>query len=144
MLSINNPKIIIKLALMLVALSLYDTLWDMLLSLLHSLLEIFHILFEFCEHTLERGIEYLFHTTPRTAEIIVFYIMLAIGAYAAFKLMQALPDWYGKLTKQLIGCWYQEKAKVLSYWQNQSVSEKIKWGSVFMTGVLVMILWLIN
>jgi hypothetical protein len=143
-LSINNPKTTIKLVLILVALALYDTLWDLFLSLLHFVLGTLHILFEFCEHTLERLIEHLFHTDPRAAEIIVFYIMLTIGAYVAFKLMQALPHWYGKLAEQLADYWHQEKTKTVSTWQNQSVSKKIQWGSVVITSALVIVMWLIS
>ncbi len=143
-LSINNPKAIIKLVLILVALVLYDTLWDLFLSLLHFVLGTLHILFEFCEHTLERLIEHIFHADPRTAEIIVFYIILSIGAYVAFKLMQALPQWYGKLAEQLTDYWHNEKTRTVSYWQHQPTAEKIKWSSIFITSTFFMFLWIFS
>jgi hypothetical protein len=145
MLSINNPKKIITLFMLIFAgLSLYDTLVDIVLWLLHSMFALFHALFEFSEHVLDILIEHLFHTDSRTTEIIVFYLMLSIGGGAAIKLMQALPLWYGKLIEQQINFWCQEKAKALSYWQNQSLIEKIKWGSVFMASTTIMVLWVFN
>jgi pimeloyl-ACP methyl ester carboxylesterase len=139
----NNPKvIIIKPVLIISILFFYDTLWDGFLSLLHHLFGILHIVFEFCEHTLEGLIEHLFHVDPRTAEVLVFYVMLSIGAYVTLKLIQLLPDCYRALVDQVTAYWQQSKAETLEYWQAQSLKGKIQWVTIFMSVVLVMVLWL--
>lgn len=142
MLISNNPKVIINAVLVISVLFFYDTFWDLFLSLLHHLFGMLHLMFEFCEHTLERLIEHLFHVDPRTAEVMVFYVMLSIGAYAVFKLIQRLPRWYNVLVHWFAAFWQQEKDKTLEHWQAQPVKGKIQWGAIFMTAVLVMILWL--
>ncbi|SJM95020.1 conserved membrane hypothetical protein [Crenothrix polyspora] len=142
MLLSNNPKVVIKAVLVISALFFYDTFWDLFLSLLHYLFGILHLMFEFCEHTLERLIEHLFHVDPRTAEVLVFYVMLSIGAYATLKLIQLLPDCYRALVEQVTAYWQQSKAETLGYWQAQSLKGKIQWGAVFMVGMLGMVLWL--
>lgn len=57
----------------------FDTIWDLFLSLLHSLALLSHYLFELCEHSLDLLVEHIFHTSPKETEIIVFYIMASIG-----------------------------------------------------------------
>jgi hypothetical protein len=86
-------------------------------------------------------IEHLFHTSPRTTEIIVFYIMLSLGGGAGFKLIQVLSLWYSKFIKLQIDFWSYEKTKALIYWQNQSLIEKIKWVFLIMTGTFLLGLW---
>jgi hypothetical protein len=144
MLLSNNPKVIIKSVLILSVLLFYDTLWDWFLSLLHHLFGMLHLVFEFCEHTLEGLIEHLFHVDPRTAEVMVFYVMLSIGAYVAYMFLRKLSAWYTALVEQVSACWQQEKADALGHWQAQSVKGKIQWGAVFMVALLVMVLWLSN
>jgi hypothetical protein len=144
MLSIDNPKIIMRFILVFVVLIFYDILWDLLLTLLHSLLMFLHFLFEFCEHALDVLIEHLFHTDPRTTEIIVFYMMaFAIGCIV-FKLIKAVPDWCCKSCERLINYWHHEKKMALVKWQNQPLIEKFKWGSVFITSSVFMIVWALN
>lgn len=53
-----------------------DVIWDLFLSLLHSLAMLIHYAFEFCEHSLDLMVEHIFHTSPRETQIIVFYIMV--------------------------------------------------------------------
>jgi hypothetical protein len=144
MLLSNNPKVIIKSVLILSVLLFYDTLWDWFLSLLHHLFGMLHLVFEFCEHTLEGLIEHLFHVDPRTAEVMVFYVMLSIGAYVAYMFLRKLPAWYKALACQFAAYWQQEKANALEQWQVQSVKGKIQWSAVCMVALLVMVLWLSN
>jgi hypothetical protein len=104
------------------------------------MLDLLHTLFEFSEHALDLLIEHLFHTTPRTTEIIVFYIMLSIVGFTAFKLMQALPSWYSRLIEQMVNFWDQEKAKALTHWESQFFIEKINWRLVSIAGIACIVL----
>jgi hypothetical protein len=138
----SNPKAIFKAVLILSGLLFYDTLWDLFLSLLHHLFGLLHLVFDFCEHTLERLFEHLFHVDPRTAEVMVFYTMLSIGAFAAFRLIQKIPRWVDVLAHRLTVTWQQAKAESLQYWHEQTIQGKFQWGAVFMSALLVIILWL--
>jgi len=135
--SINN-KTVIPLVLV-VVLTLYDVLWGLLLTLLHSMLVLLHVMFEFCEHALDLLIEHLFHTDPHTTEIIVFYILAGVIGYSAFKLIMALRNWYCSLCKQLTTYYHQEKTRTISKWRNQPLIEKIKWGALVTTSFVVIV-----
>lgn len=144
MLSINNPKIIIRFALLLALLIFYDFFLDLLLSLLHSLVMLLHYLFEFCEHTLDHFIGHIFHTDPRTTEIIVFYVMAFAIGFIVFRVIMALPEWYRNICDRLTDYWHQEKTKALSNWRKQPFVKKIQWGSVFLTSSVFMVLWVFS
>lgn len=132
-------KTIIPFVLIFVVLTLYDVLWDLLLTLLHSMLVLLHIIFEFCEHALDLLIEHLFHTDPHTTEIIVFYILASIIGCITFKLIMALRTWYCRFCKQLTGYYHQEKTRTISKLRNQPLIEKIKWGLFVSTSSVVIV-----
>jgi len=145
MFSINISKRIITWFVLLFALvSFYDTLFDLLVWLFHTVAVLLHTLFEFTEHALDMLIEHLFHTDPRTTEIIVFYLMLAIVGGIIFRLLHALPRWYSRSFESLVNVWNHEKEKALAYWQNQSSIEKFKSGSIFMASIILAVLWVFN
>jgi hypothetical protein len=116
----------------------------LLLWLLHSMLAILHTLFEFTEHALDILIEQLFHTDPRTTEIIVFYLMVGIVGSIIFSLLKALPRWYSQFFEMLDNIWNQEKVKAITYWQHQSAIEKVKSGTILMASLIIAVLWVFN
>jgi uncharacterized membrane protein YidH (DUF202 family) len=140
----KNPQLIVRFVIVFAVLIFYDTVWDTVLTLSHSFLMLLHYLFEFCEHTLDLFIEHLFHTDPRTTEIIVFYIMAFIIGCLVLLLIMALPNWYCKACERLMNYWQEEKTKAVEKWQNQPLIEKIKWGSALIAGSVVMIFWVLN
>lgn len=124
--------------------SFYDTLWDLLVWLLHTIAVLLHTLFEFTEHALDIVIGRIFHTDPRTTQIIVFYLMLAIGGGIILRLLIALPQWYSRLFELLVNAWRHEKETVLAYWQNKSSIEKMKSGSILMASTVIAVLWVFS
>ncbi|ESS70128.1 hypothetical protein MGMO_125c00020 [Methyloglobulus morosus KoM1] len=142
---INNvEKIITWFVLLFALLSFYDTLLDLLLWLLHSIVVLLHTLFEFTEHALDLLIEHIFHTGPRTTEITVFYLMLTIYGSIAFRLLKTLTRWYSRFVGALVSKWHHEKENALTYWQNQPSIEKFKFGSIFMASTAIMFLWIFS
>lgn len=135
----NNPKLILRVIAVVVVLVFYDVLWDIGLSVMHSLAMLLHFLFEFCEHALDAFIEHVFHTDPRTTEIIVFYIMLGVIAAISLKLILAIPYWYCCCCESLKAYWFRKKLELVSLWQVQPITQKIKWGSVFFTSSVLML-----
>jgi hypothetical protein len=145
MFSINIfEKIITWFVLLIALLSFYDTLLDLLLWLVHSIVALLHTLFEFSEHALDILIEHLFQTDPRTTEVIVFYLMLTISGSITFRLLKTLTRWYSRFVGTLVSKWHHEKENALTYWQNQSSIEKFKLGSIFMASTAIMFLWIFN
>ena len=134
-----NPKLIIRIVLGLGVLVFYDVLLDWLLALPHAVFMILHYIFETCEQLLDWIIEHLFHTSPRTTEIIVFYIMASGIASIALMVLRALPGWYCKSCARLTRYWQQKIDKALTLWQQQAVLIKVKWYSLLMVSSFFML-----
>ena len=133
-----------KIALAVVALLFYDTLWDMGLTLLHYLASAAHILFEFFEHSLEVFLEHFFHLDPRNAEIVTFYILLVVGGYGLFQLLKILAAWCRKTIGLLKNAWHYQKNKTLQQYQSLPLSRKIKMLSACFASLFLLILWSVS
>jgi hypothetical protein len=143
--STNIPKkVVIWVSLLFVFLSFYDSLLDLSLWLLHSIAVLLHAMFEFSEHALDLIIEHIFHTDPRTTEIIVFYLMLSVGVGAAIKLIKVVKIECDRVIEQQINYWHEEKTKAFDFWQQQSFIEKLKLASILMTISSLVFLWLFS
>ncbi len=103
-----------------------------------------HYSFELLEHGLDALVEHVFHTGPHTTEIIVFYILFLLTAAVVFKLASALPGWFRAICAHCAESWTRRKDEMIGRWRKQSVAKKIKWGSLFVTGSLFMVIWAIN
>jgi hypothetical protein len=144
MFSIKTPKLIIKLTLTTIVLTCYDMLWDLFLSLLHTLYVIAHYLFELCESSLDALIEHLFHTSPRITEIIVFYIMAGIISLLSFLLLRAIPSWYCIICEQLNNYYQCKKTEALTFWHQQTILLKIKLFSLIVAGSFAMLVFALS
>lgn len=116
----------------------FDVLWDLFVSMLHTLMLLAHYLFEFLEHSLDKLVEHVFHTSPRTTEIIVFYIMLVIGGLIAYTILRKIPRWCCAAQECSCKYWQQEKAKAIQFWECQSPILKAKWYTVALSCSYVM------
>lgn len=139
MLSIEKYKSLIVLTLALIILTSYDLIFDLLLSMLHLLFVIAHYLFELCESSLDVVIEHLFHTSPRTTEIIVFYIMVGILSAMGLWILRALPGWYRRICKQLKSYFIRKKMQAMEFWREQTLLLKIKLCAQYTAATLTML-----
>jgi hypothetical protein len=85
-----------------------------------------HIGFEWFEFALEEIIQHLFHTSRQQSQLIVFYLLLSIALYAAYRLWRALPGLYHRLRENLLTAGSVHKTRASLYWQDQSAIRKIK------------------
>jgi len=120
MISLANRKILIQFILIGIVITMYDVI-------LHSLFSIVHITFEWFELALEELIEHIFHTNRQQSQIIVFYLIWLIALYGIYQLWRALPGFYSRFKKQLLAASSQYKSHIVSYWNEQSPIQKIKW-----------------
>ena len=127
MISRSNLKFIIVLSLI----GLLILFPDLVLWLSHSLLVLSHILFELLEEALDIIIETLFGTGLHETQIIVFYIIMAIGLLGLYKLIRTVPRWYHNTTQRLVNFYSAQMAA----WQQLSLLEKIKWLTILMAGL---------
>jgi hypothetical protein len=135
--SAHQSKIIVKTTLAAAIVVFYDSLFDILQSMLHSL-------FELIEYALDMLIETLFHTSPYATEIIVFYTLFSISALLAYIGIRAMPAWCSRFVDRLLTAYRQKKASALNDWQSQSPIRKILWVSACIPGVILLFVWLFN
>jgi hypothetical protein len=119
MIPLNNRKVLIQLIMVVIVLTLYDVM-------LHSLLTIVHIAFEWLELALEKLIEHIFHTDRKQGQIIVFYLLCLMALGGCYLLWLALPGLYSWFRKQLIATSRQYQLYISSYWKALSSVQKIK------------------
>jgi hypothetical protein len=106
------------------------TVFGLLLELLHFLLEVFlhglHLAFEFIESNLDHLVEHLFETDVHETQIIVFYTIVPFVLYGLYRLLRAIPPFCRWCKKKQIAYWSRKKARLLFYWREQSLFNKIK------------------
>jgi len=124
MIPLNNHKILLRLILIGLALTMYDVM-------LHGLFSVAHIAFEWIELALEELIEHLFHTDRRQSQFIVFYLLWLIGLYGLYRLWRVLPGFLNRSKEQLVAAGLQYKSAMNRYWKEQSSIQKIKWVTSF-------------
>jgi hypothetical protein len=102
-----------------------DIIFGIFVDLLHTLLELSHILFEVFEATLDHIVEHIFHTNLHETQVIVFYIMLFMVFGVIYSLAQTIPCFYRKTKENMLTNWATQKANLSSYWVESS-SNKFK------------------
>jgi len=112
---------------------------DMLLDLFFEFL---HLGFEALEFTLDVIIEHLFDTGRHATQTVTFYVILLFAAYFLFKLSRKLPEWYGKIKTELSAVRHQFSATAVNYRHTAPVNSLVKWWSVLMIGVS-MLVWVL-
>jgi len=137
-----NRKIITGAALISFFILMHSEIFGSMLWLLHTLFALLHQAFELFELSLDVLIEHFFHTDLHTTQIIVFYVMLSMAAWAIYKLLRALPRWYHQGIEKLSNYYARQKAEAFDDWHNLSLFGKIKCMLVFITGTTGAFFWL--
>lgn len=126
-----HRKTIIWTVLVVVLISTYDVL-------LHALLAVGHIAFEWFELGLEELIEHVFHTTRHQSQIIVFYLLLCLALLGMYWLWRALPRITGYLRAKREHC----MADMSCYWRECSSLQKAKLVTTCTIGVTGLCFWM--
>ncbi|WP_262965500.1 hypothetical protein [Methylobacter psychrophilus] len=119
MMPLNNRKILIHFLVIIIVVTMYDVM-------LHSLLTIVHLAFEWFELALEHLIEHLFHTDRKQGQIIVFYLLCFMALGGCYLLWRVLPVFYHWLKNRLLAIGREYQLYLASYWEQLSSAQKIK------------------
>lgn len=128
----DHKKIVLPFITVLVIWLSFDSLIDLLLSVIHFLFGLLHYLFEFIEQALDLIVEHIFHTDPHITEIIVFYILFLNGIFICFKLNKTLHLQFKKWFNQLSYFCDEKKGMVLMCSQNLFLLKNIRRCSIIM------------
>ncbi len=109
--------------------------FKMPLELIKSVAWVVKHIYVFVEFMLDEIISLTFDTDRRTTEIIVFYLMLGIGAIMALAIFSYIAD-LCRQAKATVPVWcVEQKAQLQSTWQTSPIIKKLKVvGSIAMAG----------
>jgi hypothetical protein len=126
-----------------IILTMPDVLMGLLFELVHFFFELLFIIFEWVESTLDKLIEHLFHTELHETQIIVFYLIVCILLLPLYYLWRMLKRLFLWLKESVPATWALYKIRVIMYWQESSLIDKIKWiaitaAAIYMASFLFM------
>jgi len=131
---LKNRKVAISLILTAIITAMSDTVF-------HLLLEFTHFSFELIEQALDMLVEHIFHTDRHKTQAIVFYLMLFVACYGAYRLLRAMPRWYREFQEDLAASRSWLRKEISAYWQDLSPAGKTKWLMGFTASAACVALW---
>lgn len=120
-------------------LTMPDVILGVLLELAHLMFELVHFLFEVFESALDHLVEHLLHTEPKETQIIVFYLILAMGLGAAYYLSKAALRFFQALKISLQTAFRHYTALFSHFWAASAINkfQVIAWFHVVLTLVVL-------
>jgi hypothetical protein len=117
-----------------------DVVFGLFFEIIHIMIELAHMIFEFIEVNLDRIVEHIFDTDIHQTQVIVFYLMLAIALGGAYYLWSLVPRVYHQSKENLLDAWLEQKAFASIYWRELSLINKIKLAAISTVGIYCIIL----
>jgi hypothetical protein len=118
-----------------------DVVFGLFFGLVHIVLELAHMLFEFIEVNLDRIVEHIFDTDVHQTQVIVFYLMLASALAGVYYLWSLVPRVYHQSKENLLDAWLEKKAFASVYWRELSLINKLKLAAISIAGIYCIILF---
>jgi len=112
-----------------------DMVFGLFFEMVHILLELANMIFEFIEVTLDHLVEHIFDTDVHQTQVIVFYLMLSIVAWGLYYLWSLLPRFYHQSKENLLAFWLRQKTFVSVYWHDLPLVNKIKLAVISIAGI---------
>lgn len=116
---------LILVAIIVLALVMYDVTIDWVLSVLHVLFELILLSYEWLELGIEHGVEHLFHTSHHISQMVTFYILVLIACGLIYWLWRILPRLFKKMRQFAHDAWLRRKTELELYWLSLSLHKKI-------------------
>ncbi len=136
----NFIKLLI-ISIVIVIFTIPDIIFELLVECIHLLIEsieeIAHLVFEGVESMLDNVIEENFHTEMHETQIIVFYIIMSVLSIPMYFIAKVLPRVYNALDRNVNTVWISNKNHLQLFWLGLSVTEKIKYGVILITGLYI-------
>jgi hypothetical protein len=141
---------LIIVALIMVAIIMYEWTIETLEEILHLIFEVLHHLFEWIELGVEKvvehvfqyldiseTVEYLFTTERHGEQVVTFYILMSFIAYGLYRLGKLGPRCYFFLKEMVLISWIRRKTQCQLYWESLNQLHKL---SLLATAVCVTLL----
>jgi hypothetical protein len=124
-----------------IVITMPDIVFGLVLELLHVMFELAHLFFELFESALDHVVEHIFHTDVKETQIIVFYLMVVMASGAIYCFCRSISNRYRESKAYLLAHYQQNKARLFSYWSEQSFFDRIKLFLLLNAGLVCFILF---
>jgi hypothetical protein len=122
-------KVIFHLSILGVALSVLVGFYDVIFG---SIFEFIHTVLEIIEMGLDNVVEHVFETNLQQTQIIVFYIMLALGGVLIYLVWKALVEMCSGTGQFVKDEWTEFKDALVHDWQGMTMTNRVIFISVFL------------
>lgn len=103
-----------------------DVIFELLHGLFELVLQLLHTLFDILEVILDNLVEHLFDTNLHDTQIIVFYILMALGAYGAYLAWRLSLKVCRRCMERWTHAQTAYKTQVSDYWQHLGSLKKFQ------------------
>lgn len=117
---------LIIVALTTLAIVMYDMVIDLVISALDLLWELLHFMYEGLELGIEHTVEYLFHTSRHGSQIVTFYILVLLAGLLLYWLWRVLPRGYRLIVEFVRQAWERRKIESQAYWLSLTLGHKMR------------------
>jgi len=126
---------------LLLIITLFDDLLDLILGTLHSIFELMHLLFEVIEGFIEEILEHTLHTTHHESEILIISAILILLVFGLYPLYKVWPRLYRSWRRNLNAICLRYRRRQSFYWRTLPVGRKWKLSIAYVIGLSCLLFW---
>jgi hypothetical protein len=119
---------------LLLIITLFDDLLNLVIGIVHFVVELLHLLFEVFEESIEIIMEHTLHTTHHESEIFIINMVLILMVFGLYQLYKKWPRLYRFWRRISRVMWLRYARRQSSYWRTLPVGRKWKLIIVYTIG----------
>ncbi|MDO9270279.1 MAG: hypothetical protein Q7T96_14340 [Methylobacter sp.] len=126
---------------LLLIITLFDDLLDLVLGIVHFVFELMHLLFELIEESVENIMEHTLQTTHHESEIFIINMVLILMVFGFYQLYKEWPRLYRSWRRNSQVIWLRYTGHQSFYWRTLPVGRKWKLIIAYVIGLSCLLLW---
>ena len=131
-----------KFALLFGVIFLFDSIIDLLSTLLDISGDFLHLIINFFEYSFELLIEHISNASHHESEVIIVNVALVVGFYLFYRLLRWLPKLFHGFSRRIKLMWLRRQRKRKTYWHHIPLNRKIKICCVYTVGISAILFFL--
>ncbi len=124
-----------KFAILFVLLAMFDSVLDLLSGIIDLMIELFHLLMDAIEYSIELILEHLFNADHQESDVIIVNFAILLAIFGMYRVSFFIPQLYRGLKQKIKNACLKRKQKEIDCWHALSLSRKIKVGLTYFVGV---------
>jgi hypothetical protein len=124
-----------KFAVLFFLILMFDLVLDLLSGIIDMTIELFHLIFDFFEYSIELLLEHVFNANHQESEVIIVNFALILALIGIYRISFFVPQLFRRLKKRIKGAWLKRKQREVDCWQALSLNRKIKVALTYFIGI---------